>query len=282
MTWLQRLTAVGRVAAFFGFVLLAQLFLPLLRVVTGEVLIYGITAVGASLFGTTIAMGWFHQRRWQEVGVEWRAGWPMRVFWGIGLGLVAALLVTVIPVLAGLAAFRPDAQYPSSWPGLLLVTVSFIGVAYGEEMYFRGYGLQTLVRAFGQPAAVISLSILFGLAHAANHGATTLSIANTILWGLVLGLAMLKSRDLWFPIGIHFGWNWALPVLGVPVSGFKMGTSGWRLDWSISPMWSGGDYGPEGGLINTLVLPLLALAIWKAPVSRQHLVLLDTPQEEQQ
>ena len=42
-----------------------------------------------------------------------------------------------------------------------------------------------------------------------------LPLANTILWGIVLGYSFLRSGDLWLPIGLHFGWNWTLPLLGV-------------------------------------------------------------------
>ncbi len=69
-----------------------------------------------------------------------------------------------------------------------------------------------------------------------------------MLWGLVLGYAFYRSGDLWLPIGIHFGWNWALPLVGVRVSGFTMGLTGLAVRWKAGPLWSGGDYGIEGGL----------------------------------
>jgi len=49
--------------------------------------------------------------------------------------------------------------------------------------------------------------------------------------------------------------------------------------WKAGGMWSGGDYGPEAGLLTTLVLFALFLYIWKAPIRRQHSPLTDPPKE---
>jgi membrane protease YdiL (CAAX protease family) len=78
-----------------------------------------------------------------------------------------------------------------------------------------------------------------------------------------LGLACWRSRSLWLPIGLHFGWNWALPLTGVRLSGFKMGLTGYTLEWKAGPWWSGGDYGIEAGLPTTLVAALLLLWLWR-------------------
>ncbi len=48
---------------------------------------------------------------------------------------------------------------------------------------------------------------------------------------------------------IHFGWNWALVVFGLNVSGFKMGVTGFVVRWRVSDLWSGGSYGPEASVL---------------------------------
>ena len=51
------------------------------------------------------------------------------------------------------------------------------------------------------------------------------------------------------PIALHFGWNWALVVFGLNVSGFKMGVTGFVVQWRVSNLWSGGSYGPEASVL---------------------------------
>jgi hypothetical protein len=79
---------------------------------------------------------------------------------------------------------------------------------------------------------------------------------------------------LWLPIGLHFGWNFTLPLLGANVSGLTMKLSGYEMQWSASPLWSGGEYGPEGSILIPVALLALALFLWKAPIRRQESRLL--------
>ena len=108
----------------------------------------------------------------------------------------------------------------------------------------------------------------FGLLHAGNEGATPLSVFNTIGFGIVFGYAVLRSHDLWLPIGLHFGWNLTLPFLGADLSGITIRVTRYELVWKSGAVWSGGAYGPEASLLSLFVLPVLAAMIWKAPVRR--------------
>jgi membrane protease YdiL (CAAX protease family) len=83
--------------------------------------------------------------------------------------------------------------------------------AAGEEILFRGYGFQMLIRTLGPAGAVLPVGVLFALLHAGNPHATWLGLTNTAGFGILFGYAFLRSRDLWLPIGLHFGWNLTLP-----------------------------------------------------------------------
>jgi hypothetical protein len=62
--------------------------------------------------------------------------------------------------------------------------------------------------------------------------------------------------------GLHFAWNFALGnVYGLPVSGFaNNGVKIFKTQQVGSDIFTGGDFGPEGGLVTTLIL-LIAIAI---------------------
>ncbi len=130
----------------------------------------------------------------------------------------------------------------------------------GEELMFHGYAFQHLVRHMGEFATVLPVGILFGLLHLGNQNVTLLAVVNTIAWGVLLGCAYLRTRALWLPIGMHFGWNVAMPFLGENLSGFTIAVTGYELHWRTGVLWSGGVYGLEGGLFTTVVVAGLFVA----------------------
>jgi membrane protease YdiL (CAAX protease family) len=139
----------------------------------------------------------------------------------------------------------------TGWALALLILAAFF-----EELLYRGYAFQTLLRGTHPVLPVSLLSVLFGLSHLGNPNSTPFSTANTILAGIWLSLAYLRSGNLWFPAGLHLGWNVVLgPVLGLPVSGRLIPAHPLLLSSSIEPGWlTGGGYGSEGGAAATVVL----------------------------
>jgi len=108
---------------------------------------------------------------------------------------------------------------------------------------------------WGPVLGIAVLSLLFGLVHWGNPSRTVVSTANTVLIGIVLAIAYLRTEALWFPIGIHFGWNFTLGVVfGLPVSGidaFGVIVHG----QARGPLWlTGGAYGIEASAVATGVV----------------------------
>src|SRR6185436_4454317 len=100
----------------------------------------------------------------------------------------------------------------SSIPGIALTLAALAVSALSEELVFRGYPLQILMKGLGPWGATILISCLFGLIHGNNPGATVFSILGTILAGMTLAIAYLKTRSVWLPFGIHLGWNVGLSM----------------------------------------------------------------------
>jgi hypothetical protein len=147
--------------------------------------------------------------------------------------------------------------------GLLWAIVLLTVAATNEELLFRGYPFQRLVESWGAPIAVVAISGLFGLGHASNPNATWFTVANTILAGIWLAQAYLKTRALWYPIGLHFSWNFIMAyVYSLPVSGIVL-SSQLLTAKDHGPQWlTGGDYGPEGSILCTGVL--VVAIVWQA------------------
>ena len=227
----------------------------------------------AAAVANTLALRIYERGNLSDIGLGWTAASRRNVSLGMLGGVGAALVVVLLPLVLRVADFEPVPNERLHWPSLLFVSLLLLFGAVGEEMLFRGYGFQVMVKGIGPFATVLPVAVLFGLAHSQNLNFGPLALLNTVLWGVVLGYAYLRSGDLWLPIGLHFGWNWALPLLGANLSGFTMDVTGYAMHWELTGkmggLLSGGPYGPEGGLLTTAIAIGLFFYVAKAPIQQQ-------------
>ncbi len=224
----------------------------------------------AAAVANAIVLRIYERGNLASIGLGWTSASRRNLVLGILGGVGAALVVILVPLVLRIADFEPVPGERFRWPSLLFVSILLLFGAVGEEMLFRGYGFQVLVKGIGPFATILPMAVLFGLAHSQNLNFGPLPLTNTILWGVVLGYSFLRSGDLWLPIGLHFGWNWTLPLLGVNLSGFTMNVTGYVMHWNAGASWSGGAYGPEGGLLTTAVAVALFFYLGKAPIQHQE------------
>jgi membrane protease YdiL (CAAX protease family) len=222
--------------------LITPLFLPALDRVSRGLLTNFIAGLAANL----ISVHKFEHGQWSDFGLPRNQAALRHVTWGFVLGMGAVGLLAGGAVVAGFATFEP---VPPDRPLLLVLLLLFAG-ALGEELLFRGYPFQYLAREWSPSVMILGSGALFGFVHlAANSNINPLGALNTALWGAVLGYAYWRTQTLWLPTGLHFGWNLGLVLIGVPLSGITMKVSGFELHWSAGTLISGGEYGPEGGLL---------------------------------
>ena len=240
----------------------------------GYIVTAALGTFAAAAVANAVPLRIYERGRLADIGLEWNADSRHNLSLGMLGGLGAALCVLILPVLVRSADIETENGDGVHWGSLLFVSVVLLFGAVGEEMLFRGYAFQVLGNAIGPFATILPVAVLFGLAHSGNRNISPLGIVNTMLFGILLGYAFFRSNDLWLPIGIHFGWNWTLPLLGANLSGFTMGVTGYGLHWKVGQLWSGGAYGPEGGLLTTGIVFALFLYLLRAPVHPQNAFLL--------
>jgi hypothetical protein len=187
-------------------------------------------------------------------GLPLTPGWVKQ--FGIGCAIGAGLvIVSVIPIaILGRLSLRTTVS-PHSLARAALVIFVVLAGALAEELMFRGYPFQRLVEAAGAARAIVVFSILFGAVHLMNPGSSVWGLINTIVIGIFLAIAYLRSRALWLPWGFHFAWNLTMGLLiGLPVSGFRLfnvvihGTA-------TGPRWlTGGSYGIEASAAGALAV----------------------------
>ncbi|HTA44602.1 MAG TPA: type II CAAX endopeptidase family protein [Bryobacteraceae bacterium] len=237
------------------------------------------TLVAAAISGA-IAMAIFESRKLSDLGLHWNGNAGHNFLAGLAAGVIGAGALIFPSILFGFAHFETaTGAGPTVRGAIFTMALLFCGAA-GEEIVFRGFPLQALMRGYGNWVSILVVGVLFGVMHQFNPGATTLSNINTAGFGILFGIALFRSHDLWLPIGLHFGWNATLPFLGSPLSGFTIRVTEYQLVWKAGVLWSGGSYGPEASLLASLVLLLLGWVVWKMPVRKDRAWLLDSVDSE--
>jgi len=97
--------------------------------------------------------------------------------------------------------------------------------------------------------AVLLTSLMFGLLHLTNPGATAKSVALVTLAGIFLAGVRVVLNSLYAAWMAHLAWNWVMAVpLHAAVSGVRFESPDYQAV-TTQPAWlSGGGWGPEGGL----------------------------------
>jgi uncharacterized protein len=205
---------------------------------------------------------------WRSLGLSLHDRWFRDLLVGTAIGIASLAFAAAIATAGGGLRFTfSTAGTQQVAKTLLLSAALFILAALAEEALFRGYPLQTLTRARLTLLGVLLTSVPFAAVHLQNPNvAKGFTFANTALAGVWLAAAYLRTRSLWFPLGVHWAWNWALGSLfGLPVSGItRIAPHPLLQGADLGPGWlTGGDYGIEGGLACTIALVISTIFIWR-------------------
>lgn len=165
----------------------------------------------------------------------------------------AALFTGVYGITRGLGGISVQWQGPHGWLLLgklaLMLATTAVAVAW-EEYLFRGWAFAVGVRGLGPHGVALFLGVGFGLAHLLNPDWTLAAIVSTALAGLFLNYALLVTRTLMVPIGLHIGWNFAQSLL--------LSQRFWSVNKSPSLLLSGGNFGLEASVVGLVITGIAA------------------------
>jgi membrane protease YdiL (CAAX protease family) len=197
----------------------------------------------------------------------------------IGVGLFALAIATLSAM--GVA----HVGHFNSGQSLLGAVNMAVLSGIGEELIFRGVVYRIFEEMFGSPTALAVSAAFFGLTHLGNHGATlTSATAIALEAGILLGVCYMAVRNLWLPMGLHFGWNFAESgIFGSVVSGnaFK---GLFATTMSGPELLTGGTFGPEASAVavaicGTAALVILAVAVRRGEWVPSHISINDRTPE---
>jgi uncharacterized protein len=241
-------------------------------------LVSGIAGLLATILTVWLAGRFLDRRPFSEFGFRLGAGWWLDLLFGMFLG--ALLMTAVFLVELGLGWVEVTGSFETQGGAPFVISIlfpaaTFLCVGLSEETVFRGYQLKNAAEGLHYPSlgprgaillAWVFSSIFFAVLHADNPNATPISTLNIVLAGLMLGFGYVLSGELAIPIGLHITWNlFQGAVYGFPVSGFEsFGATLLATKQSGPELWTGGSFGPEGGLLipGIMFLGMSLIALW--------------------
>ncbi len=222
-----------------------------------------------------------------DYGLPARGAFGAKFWQGLAIGFSAVSFLLI--GLRALGVFHFDGMGVHGWDipkFAALWGAAFLAVGFVEEFVFRGYTLFTLSTGMGFWPSAVLMSSLFAFAHYFNPNETWAGLIQVFLWGMMASIALRRTGNLWLPIGLHTGWDWAETCFyGVADSGQV--ASGHLLNTSFSgPPWlTGGVAGPEGSWLCAAMLVgicLLFAVSWSQAVRYPNLARRGVPEPKEE
>ncbi len=253
-------------------------FLPESTIAYGDTILFPVWILLASVISVWLVGRFIDRRSFADFGLRLSASWWVDL--GFGVVLAAGMMTGIFLVEQALGWVTITETcsanlYGWTFPAAItLALLTFVFMAASEELTARGYQIKNLaeglnLRSLGSKwalaLAVLLTSLLFGLGHAVNPDATALSTFGLFLAGIFYGATYVLTGELALPIGFHIAWNFfENSVFGFPVSGEQSGVCFISIQQKGPNLWTGGEFGPEAGLLSIggHLIGLLAVAGW--------------------
>jgi uncharacterized protein len=210
-------------------------------------LVIGIVASLLAIGSYVFLFKWYEKRPITELSTQ---NIGKHLLWGISIGFILqALTILVMYVKGGYTVVSVN-------PFLYIIpslTMAFTSAIF-EEILMRGIIFRLIEEKWGSYIALIISAIIFGALHLANPNSSIVAaLGLAIQAGLSLAAAYIYTKNLWFPIAIHFAWNFTQSgIFGAVTSGNAMKKTLITSKIEGAEWFTGGAFGPEGSIQATL------------------------------
>ncbi len=184
---------------------------------------------------------------WEDLGFSKKHSF-LQLINGFLLGIVFVAIYMFILIIMKQVAFEFHRLNTNILYSLFMGLIIFCGVAFAEEITFRGY-IQSLLSKKNKYIGLVITAVIFALSHLLNSSYSLLSLIYLTIGGILLGLMRMESKSIWFPLGFHIAWNWTeFRVFGL---GNDTNNHWFFTNIVKNTIWNGGESGT--GIIIVLV-----------------------------
>lgn len=197
---------------------------------------------------------------------RWGTSWKFGFIFGF-------ILISIVFLLElGLGWIKFEELYPGTLYILIAAVVFELLASVGEELSFRGYILPNLKNSLGTRNAVIATSVLFAGMHIPSIYALGIGLPNAVIMLITVSIAGILLALLYLADGLkmscafHFSWN----LFQYHIFSLRGGFGIFGLT-AAKPLFTGGQVGPEAGIIGLAALLLGVSVLWALfPVLRKE------------
>jgi membrane protease YdiL (CAAX protease family) len=213
----------------------------------------------ATLLVTILFCNFIHKEKFTDIGLNAIKARRKDLLFGLLYGILPISFGFMLFYALGLIRVT-EIRFVS---GILSSLVLYIIVSFNEEIMLRGYVLRRFMSSHNKYIALIIASALFMVLHVFNKNVSFLGLFNLFLAGLLLGVYYIHRQNLWFPIGLHFTWNFFQgPVFGFAVSGGTTTNNIINQQLTSEKDWlTGGAFGFEGSVIAGIIVIVLIVVV---------------------
>ena len=181
------------------------------------------------------------------------------LFLGLLIGVGLQSLTILVMYLNGNFSIISVNPFLLILPSLTMAFTS----AITEEVLFRGVLYRLTEEKLGSYIALLISGLIFGAMHYSNPNSSLgAALGLAIQAGLLLGAAYIYSKNLWVPIALHFGWNFAQSgIYGASTSGYSLNASLLTTKIEGAEWITGGAFGPEGSVQATVFCLMVTIIL---------------------
>ncbi len=178
-------------------------------------------------------------------------------FTGFLIGILSQTLFILVIYIAGTySVIHVNSASALIAPFAFALTAGFVA-----EIIMIGIVFRLLEKQTGTVIVLIIFILLFAILHVNIKGATFISVSATAMQaGFMLPAAYVFSRSLWFPVFLHFGWDFAEPgIFGGINPSSSLTQSLFTSKIEGNSLLTGGETGPQDSLTSLLLCSLLGI-----------------------
>jgi membrane protease YdiL (CAAX protease family) len=138
-----------------------------------------------------------------------------------GIALPTAIALSHVLVQGGAVV-----ETISNPPGVVGAILGSVGIALFtagmEEFTFRGIAYRLLEDKWNPAVAILAPALVFSVLHTGRADSQVelwLVVIRTVLGGIMFGLIVYRTRNIWNAIAVHAGWNFLLGARIVRIAG---------------------------------------------------------------